>query len=161
MGNSSHELVENTRGAIRDRAPPPRTRRRSHVHMAESRERGARPVQAKLFDAASSFGWGPNRTRITSAVPTVTLSVRSTRWLLPPPFFFRRACCARRIALDPRTRRVRAGAPGRARLCEYWAPVHQSCALHRGFNIRRSNFGSSSERGKNLAGAESLCTLYS
>ena len=47
--------------------------------MAESRERGARPVQAKLFDAASSFGWGPNRTRITSAVPTVTL-VRSTHY---------------------------------------------------------------------------------
>ena len=93
LGNSSHELVENTRGAIRDRAPPPRTRRRSHVHMAESRERGARPVQAKLFDAASSSGWGPNRTRITSAVPTVTLSVRSTRWLLPPPFFFRRVLC--------------------------------------------------------------------
>ena len=43
--------------------------------MAESRERGARPVQAKLFDAASSSGWGPNRTRITSAVPTVTLSL--------------------------------------------------------------------------------------
>ena len=48
--------------------------------MAESRERGARPVQAKLFDAASSFGWGPNRTRITSAVPTVTLFVRSTHY---------------------------------------------------------------------------------
>ena len=53
-------------------------------------------MQAKLFDAASSFGWGPNRTRITSAVPTVTLFVRSTRLLparfLPDrlPFFFRR-----------------------------------------------------------------------
>ena len=59
--------------------------------MAESRERGARPVQAKLFDAASSSGWGPNRTRITSAVPTVTLCAK---YPLPggcyrPAFLFR------------------------------------------------------------------------
>ena len=81
--------------------------------MAESRERGARPVQAKLFDAASSFGWGPNRTRITSAVPTVTLSVRSTRWLLPPPFFFPGACSREeKVALLDASNR--AGSVGRA-----------------------------------------------
>ena len=50
-------------------------------------------MQAKLFDAASSFGWGPNRTRITSAArnPTVTgLCAKRPAWLLlPPPFSFR------------------------------------------------------------------------
>ena len=73
--------------------------------MAESRERGARPVQAKLFDAAPSSGWGPNRTRITSAVPTVTLSlseVPTTRRLLPPRVSFpeRGALALARVFFD-------------------------------------------------------------
>ena len=75
--------------------------------MAESRERGARPVQAKLFDAAPSFDVAQQNEDYIGRSHGHPFFVRSTRWLLPPPLSSSGACARGRVALDASKRFVR------------------------------------------------------